>query len=112
MKWVYAVLLLLGILLPFYHFIPWLLANGVNFSLAIEQISVSALSAGAWLDVVVSAFALAAFILWERGRIRVKGWWLALIMNFSLGVSAGLPCYLLLRHLSLGNTSVTKPLNS
>ncbi len=96
--YVYGVLCVLGTLLPFSQFLPWLTNNGPNLLLAVQQISGDQLSAFAWLDVIVSAVALIFFILIEGRHIGMKHIWLPIAGTCLVGVSLGLPLFLLMRH--------------
>ena len=92
---------ILGILLPFSQFIPWILANGLNIQLLIAEASSNTIGAFAWLDVIVSAIVLLAFIFFEGSRLQMRYWWLPIVGTLTVGVSFGLPLFLLLRQLHL-----------
>lgn len=47
----YLVLTLLGILLPYGAFVPWLLANGLDITLLFSEAAANPISLFAWLDV-------------------------------------------------------------
>ena len=98
--YIYIVLCILGTILPYAVFIPWLSQNGLNISQLVSEITASPVAMFAWLDVVISALALLAFILIERQSRKVKLFWLPIVGTFAVGVSLGLPLYLLLRELS------------
>ena len=70
-KRVYLGLAVIGLILPYSQFISFLLENGVNMGLIIEEITAYRLSAFAWLDVVVTAVvvivALSLRIKWSVG---------------------------------------------
>lgn len=99
MKYVYGLLSLIGIALPYSQFIPWVRQNGFNFSLLIEEIMKTRISSFAWLDVIVSAIVLIGFILYEGKRNRMRLLWIPVIGTFTVGVSFGLPIFLFLREL-------------
>lgn len=101
MKKLYLLLTLLGISLPYGAFLPWLSNNGLNIPLLIEQAIANPISIFAWLDVVVSALALIAFILMEGKRAKVRHSWLAILGTLTVGVSCGLPLFLHLRERAL-----------
>lgn len=98
MKLVYGFFCFIGAAVPLYQFFYWVYENGISIPLMIEEISGSRLSLFAWLDVVISAIVLLIFIAVELRKVRHA--WLAIAGTLSIGVSFGLPLYLLLRELS------------
>jgi hypothetical protein len=101
MKTIYFILCLLGVALPLSQLAPWLFEHGVNISLLIEEAFEDRISAFAWLDVVVSAVVVLIFIVWEGRRIGMTKLWVPIVGLFSIGVSLGLPLFLLLREMHM-----------
>lgn len=101
MKTIYFILCLLGVALPLSQLAPWLLQHGLNTTLLIEEAFGDRISAFAWLDVVVSAVVVLIFIVWEGRRIGMNKLWVPIVGLFSIGVSLGLPLFLLLREIHL-----------
>lgn len=93
----YLVLVLLGVLLPYGAFVPWLFANGFDFVLLVSNAVANPISIFAWLDVLVSAVALLGFIVVDGQRHQVKYRYFALLGTLLVGVSFGLPLYLYLK---------------
>ena len=108
MKYFYGILCFVGIALPYGAFIPWLFENGVNLLALISAAFSSQISAFAWLDVIVSAVVLCGFIIVEGKRLGITKWWLAIVGTFSVGVSFGLPLFLLLREVHLEKRNPNK----
>jgi hypothetical protein len=77
------------------------LENGLDIRLLMQEIAVSRIAAFGWLDVIVSALALFAFLLYERRQKVVRYAWLAVLGTLIVGVSLGLPLYLYLRENSM-----------
>ena len=98
MKYVYIVLCILGAVVPYYFFVPFVLEHGLNMSLFLRQLMATPVSAFFAADVVMSSIALWAFIAYERRKRPVRLWWLCIIANLGVGVSLALPLFLLLRH--------------
>lgn len=96
MKTVYLALCIIGTVLPLAQLIPWLAEYGFNMPLLIQQIAADSLSAFAWLDVLVSALALAVFVVVESRRLNMRYGWLSLF-GLCVGVSLALPLFLLMR---------------
>ena len=59
------------------------------------------LSTFAWLDVLVSAVVLIGFIRHEGLRVPVAGLWMPVAGTCLVGVSLGLPLFLLMRERAL-----------
>ena len=75
--------------------LPWVLENGLNTRLLVDQIASARLRAFAWLDVTVAALALHVFIISDERRNKVPRFWLPILGTPTVGVSLGLPVYLL-----------------
>jgi hypothetical protein len=100
-KYFYAVLCVLGLLLPYGIFVPWVMNNGINIGLLLTEATSTSIGAFAWADVIVSALALIGFILFEGKRLKMKMLWLPILGTCTVGVSFGLPLFLLQRELHL-----------
>jgi hypothetical protein len=97
MKYIYAFLCLLGFGLPYYFFVPFVLENGLNLPLFIAQLFANPVSAFFGADVVVTSVVLWVFIYVEIRKMPIRLWWLCILANLTVGVSLGLPLFLLLR---------------
>ena len=106
-KLFYGILCVLGIILPYWQFISWLLDNGLDLIALFDEAVQTRISAFAWLDVVVSAIVLLGFIWIEGNRLKTAKLWLPMLGTLSVGVSFGLPLFLLLREIHLEKESST-----
>ena len=97
LKTVYLVLCLLGAVLPYWYFVPWVAQNGPNMPLFFQQLFANHIGAFFGLDVFVSGAALLVFVRSESSRLGVRGRWLPLIAVLTVGVSLGLPLFLYMR---------------
>lgn len=97
MKTVYALLCVPDLLLPYGAFLPWLLEHGVDLPLLLQQAAATPIALFAWLDVLVAGVVLLTFIVVEGQRRGMKRLWLPIAATLSVGVSLGLPLFLLLR---------------
>ncbi|WP_216362599.1 DUF2834 domain-containing protein [Bowmanella denitrificans] len=88
---------MLGTLLPLAAVWSWLSQQGLNLPMLVSEISASSLSLFAWLDVALSALVLSVFILVDGRKQKIASAWTAVVATFCVGVSQGLPLYLLLR---------------
>ena len=108
MKYFYGILCILGVLLPYAAFVPWVAENGLNIIGLISEAGSARISAFAWLDVVVSACVLVGFILAEGSRQGMKRLWLPVLGTCTVGVSLGLPLFLLMREVHIENRSPSR----
>lgn len=74
MKFFYSVLCLLGIVLPYSQFLPWVLEHGLNLSQLVQEAASTRTGAFTWLDVIVSAVVLLGLI-WQDGKRWQMRYW-------------------------------------
>jgi len=103
LKTVYLILCVLGLVLPYTQFVPWVAANGLDMRLFFRQLFANRIGAFFGMDVLVSAVALMVFARAEGRRLKVgaPARWLTLAAVLSVGVSLGLPLFLYLREREL-----------
>lgn len=97
MRWVYLSLAVLGTVLPYSQFLPWLAQHGPNVRLLFMQLFLGHVSAFFGLDAIVSAVVLFVFIFHERTRRNIGMLWLPVAATCVVGVSCGFPLFLYLR---------------
>ncbi len=95
-KTVYLVLAVIGAVLPYFHFLPWLFEHGLDLPLFFNQLHANRISEFFAADVIVSAAVVLAFLIFERRRVGWK-WWLPVLGLMIFGVSVALPLLLYLR---------------
>ena len=93
---IYLTLALLGILLPYTIFFPWLLEHGLDFSLLFSEFSVNAVAATAGLDILVTTVALLIFIIFESQKLGMKNIYIPLVATM-IGIAFGLALFLFMR---------------
>jgi hypothetical protein len=96
-KQIYFSLAILGLVLPYSQFLPFLREHGLDLRLMAEQLFANRISAFFGLDVIVSAVVLWIFLWVEGRRLRVGRLWLPLLASLTVGVSCALPLFLYLR---------------
>jgi Terpene cyclase DEP1 len=96
----YLVFCILGTVLPYTQFLPWLRDNGPDLEYFFMQLLQNRVSVFFGMDVFLSAVVLFFFVRTEGKRLKVRFWWMALIGTLLVGVSLGLPLFLYLRELS------------
>jgi len=104
-KNVYLGLCVLGVVLPYWQFLPWAAQSGLNLPLFVQQLFANRIGAFFGMDVLVSAVALLVFVRFENSRTRIPGRWLPLIAVLTVGVSLALPLFLYLRERALEESS-------
>jgi len=101
-KTTYLVFCVLGILLPYSQFVPWVLAqHGVPMGLFLRELFSNRIGGFFGMDVLVSAVVLISFIQREGKRLGVRHLWLPIAGVLTVGVSLGLPLFLYLRESAL-----------
>ncbi len=93
----YLGLAIIGTIVPYAAFIPWLLQNGVDITQFFIEVIANPISLFAWLDVIIAAVALLGFIVHDGEKHQVKWRFVAIAGTLSVGVSCGLPLYLYFR---------------
>ena len=99
-KTVYITLCVLGTIIPYAFFVPFLMENGLDLPLFAQEMFATQVASFFSADVLVSSLALWAFIFYEVRQRPVSNWWLAILANLAVGVSLALPLFLLLREVS------------
>lgn len=112
MKQFYGILSILGIVLPYWQFVPWLRENGLDLVSLFNEATQLRIAAFAWSDVVVSAVVLLVFIWIEGNRLKMSKLWLPILGTLTVGVSLGLPLFLFLREIQLKNESLLNQADS
>ena len=100
----YLICCVLGLLLPYFQLVPWLLEHGLHVTLFVRELFANRISAFFGMDVIVSAIVLLWFIQSEGKRLRVGLLWLPALGTLVVGVSFGFPLFLFLRQMTLDRT--------
>ena len=101
----YLALAILGILLPYWQFVPWLFEHGLDLSLFFRELFANRIGAFFAMDVLVSATVLIIFVQVEGRRLGIRGLWVPMVGTLLVGVSFGLPLFLCLRQIQLNRSS-------
>ena len=102
---VYLILCVLGFVIPYSQFVPWLLEHGFNLGLFVRELFANRISMFFAMDVIVSAIVLIWFIQTEGKHLRMRLLWLPTIGTLIVGVSLGFPLFLFLRQVTLDRTT-------
>jgi len=101
MQWLFLIAAVLGTILPFSYFVPFVATHGVDLRLFFNPLFQTNVSAFFAVDVFVSALALWLFVYSEGRRLRMKNLWAYVLCTLMVGVSLGLPLFLFFRERKL-----------
>lgn len=103
-KTAYLIFCVLGIVLPYSQFVPWVVAqHGVPLGQFLRELFANRIGGFFGLDVLVSAVVLIFFVRREGKRLGIRHLWLPFAGTLSVGVSLGLPLFLYLRETAVEN---------
>jgi hypothetical protein len=97
----YLLLCLLGTVLPYSQFVPWVQEHGFDPSRFLQDLFANGVSGFFGLDVFVSSVVLWAFVAFEGRRLGMRHLWAPVVASLGVGVSLGLPLFLYLRQVQL-----------
>ena len=98
---IYILLCLLGFVLPYSQFIPFLTEHGLNLRLFFEQLFANRISAFFAMDLLISSIVFWIFLYWEGSRVKMSNLWVYVVCNLTVGLSLGFPLFLLMRQRKL-----------
>jgi hypothetical protein len=101
LKTLYLGLCIVGFVLPYWQFVPWVVANGLHLPLFFQQLFSNRIGGFFGMDVFVSSLVLVIFMRAESARLKLRGRWLPVLAVLTVGVSLALPLFLYLRELML-----------
>jgi hypothetical protein len=104
-KRVYLALCVVGFLLPYWQFVPWVAEHGLDLPLLVHELFANRISGFFGLDVLVSAVVIWIFIIVEGSRLGMRRLWLPIVATCVVGVSFGLPLFLYFRQVHLNQTA-------
>jgi hypothetical protein len=101
-KSVYLRLCIIGTLLPYWQFFPFLREHGLNLRLFFQQLFSTPVSGFFAMDVIVSAIVVCVLVSVEGRRAGMTHLWAPVVAVFAVGVSLGLPLFLYMREAQRG----------
>lgn len=101
LKTLYLLLCVLGAALPYWQFIPWVAANGLQPPLLVRELFANRISAFFGIDVLVSSLVLLVFMRVEGTRLGIRRRWLPVLALVTVGVSLALPLFLYMREVRM-----------
>ena len=97
LRHVYLILCVVGVALPYWKLVPWLLEHGLDLPLLVRELFVNRVSGFFGLDAVLTTIALWVLVLAEGRRLGMRLLWMPVVASLVVGVSLGLPLFLYLR---------------
>ena len=104
-KVAYLILCILGTVLPYSQFVPFLLEQGLNINAFFGQLFANQISSFFGMDLIVSSLVFWVFVFSEGSRLKMNNLWVYIASNLLVGVSLGLPLFLLMRQRKIEETS-------
>jgi len=107
----YLLLAIVGLLLPYSQFIPFLIDNGADVGLFFEQLFDNRIISFFAYDLFISGLVVILYTVSESIRLKIRHLWLPIAGTVLVGVSFGLPLFLYMRELNLTSqqTDTTVP---
>ncbi|MBD2296038.1 DUF2834 domain-containing protein [Anabaena sphaerica FACHB-251] len=97
LKSIYLLLAILGLVLPYSQFIPFIFEHGLDIKLFFAQLFANKISGFFGMDVIISSLVFWTFVFAEGTRLKMQNLWIYIAGNLLFGVSFGLPLFLLMR---------------
>ena len=104
LPWIYLVLSVFGAILPWQANLEFMQMNpggGFDLQTFIQDANINAASRSLNRDLLIAASAFSIWIIAEGKKLEIKGWWITLIMSFSISFACGGPLFLYLRERKL-----------
>ena len=103
----YLIGCLFGFVLPYSQLIPFAIEHGFNLQLFIKQLFVNHISSCFALDIIVSSFVFWILVWVEGSRLKMDNLWVYVVANLTVGLSFGLPLFLLMRQRKLTQNAIS-----
>ena len=96
-KSIYLALCIVGAIVPYAVFLPWVRAHGLDMRLIVRELFSNRVSASFAADVILSSVAFWTLVAIEGRRAAVRRLWIPVAANVVVGLSLGLPLFLYMR---------------
>lgn len=93
--WIYFAFLIMGIIVPFSQFFPWLFQNGLNVTLFIQQLFSNPIGAFFGCDVIIAVLFVIVTAIMNMDRL-LPLQRILIILGSLLGASVGFPLYMMM----------------
>jgi len=96
-KHLYLFLCIVGIVVPFIPFAPFVHQHGLDVVLIFNQLFATPISSFFGLDVMVATLVLWILVWVEGRRVGMRRLWAPVLASLTVGISLGLPLFLYMR---------------
>lgn len=97
----YAALAVIGAIMPYVIFIPWVAEHGWDPRLFVAQLFATGPATIFAADVLFAAGVFILFVIVEGRRLRLRHLWLPPVIVFTVGLCCALPLFLAMRERKL-----------
>jgi len=97
MRKLYLLLAIVGLVLPYYFFISFLIVNGLDLQLLFSQLFANNISTFFVVDLVIPAIVFWVFLYQQAQRWQMENWWVYIVATLAIGPSFALPLFLYFR---------------
>jgi Terpene cyclase DEP1 len=108
-KHLYLMLAIIGLIAPYYFFISFLMAHGLDGKAFLQQLFGTRIATFFAVDLLLSCVVFVRFLRQEASRYAIARWWLYLLALLTVGLSFALPLFLYVRASHLETN--TRPTN-
>jgi hypothetical protein len=99
LKFIYPVLAVMGLILPLYQFMKFLMKYGFNLRYMIELVAANYISRFLVLDLILAALVFLILVVAEGRRMQMKNLWVYFLTTLCIGLSFSLPLFLYFREI-------------
>ena len=96
-KNVYLILAIVGFALPYFYFVSFLTANGLDFRVFSKQLFGAPISSMFAVDLLISSVVFVFYLRREAARYNIGRRWLYIVVLLTVGLSCALPLFLYVR---------------
>jgi len=93
---IYCILAILGVLLPYSLFLPWLLEHGLDFQLFFSELFANDVASTTALDFMMVSVGVIVFIVFESKKLGMKKIYIPILATI-VAVGFGLALFLCMR---------------
>lgn len=102
----YLLLAIAGFALPYYFFLSFLIENGLDLVLLVNQLFANDISTFFAVDLLITAIVFLVFTYRESQRHGMKNWWVYIVATLLVGPSFAFPLFLYFRESHLEATAL------
>ena len=96
-KHLYLILAVIGFVGPYYFFVSFLTAHGLDAKAFVQQLFGTQISTFFAVDLLLSSVVFVGYLRQEANRYCIARWWIYLVALLTVGLSFALPLFLYVR---------------